>query len=303
MKILHLDHGREMQGGQWQVLYLTERLQKLTRDYEGRLFADLHSPLFEKAEALEIDVRPWTSLEENWRWADLVHAHDAKAHSFSAWHNRLPRKPSAPLWFSTWMLRKPLVVSRRVGFPVQGSLLSRWKYRQPQLYLAVSRYVAAGLQKAGIPEAIIRVVYDGVPVPKTPSTLEPGRVIALAGKPIQIPGIPIHLTTDLWQDLSTASVFVYRSEMEGLGSAALAAMAAGVPVVASNVGGLPEAVEHERTGFLVSDGDFATPIRRLLANPSEAGEMGRSGRERVENNFTVVIMIEKTLAAYKEVLG
>jgi glycosyltransferase involved in cell wall biosynthesis len=97
-------------------------------------------------------------------------------------------------------------------------------------------------------------------------------------------------------------VFVYRSEMEGLGSAALAAMAAGVPVVASNVGGLPEAVEHERTGLLVSDGDFATPIRRLLDHPDEATEMGRRGRERVEKNFTIDLMVEKTLAAYKEVL-
>jgi starch synthase len=95
---------------------------------------------------------------------------------------------------------------------------------------------------------------------------------------------------------------VYRSEMEGLGSAALAAMAAGVPVVASNVGGLPEAVEHERTGLLVSDGDFATPIRRLLDHPDEATEMGRRGRERVEKNFTIDLMVEKTLAAYKEVL-
>ena len=131
MKLLHLDCGREMQGGQWQVLYLAESLQSAAKGYEGRLFADPHSPLFEKAEGRHIDVRPWKSLEENWRWADLVHAHDARAHSFSAWHNCLPRKPSAPLWFSTWLLRKPLVVSRRVGFPVGGSLLSRWP-RQPK---------------------------------------------------------------------------------------------------------------------------------------------------------------------------
>jgi hypothetical protein len=212
MKVLHLDTSREMQGGQWQVLYLAERLQELAQDYEGRLFADLDSPLFEKAEGRHVDVRPWTALEENWRWADLVHAHDAKAHSFSAWHSCLPRKPSAPLWFSTWLLRKPLVVSRRVGFPVKRSLLSRWKYRQPQLYLAVSAYVADELKKAGIPDALIRVVYDGVPIPPQPSTLEPGRVVALASKPIQIPGIPIHLTTDLWQDLKWAAEGVIESK-------------------------------------------------------------------------------------------
>ena len=291
MKILHLDTGREMQGGQWQVLYLTERLQSVTGNYEGRLFADPHSPLFEQAEGRRLDVRSLASLRRgDRRWADLVHAHDARAHSWAALYN-LGRR------------RLPLFVSRRVGFPIRRSLFSRWKYLNATLYLAVSEYVAAELKKAGIPDGSIRVVYDGMPIPPQPSTLEPGRVIALASKPIDIPGVPIHLTTDLWQDLSTAGVFVYPSEMEGLGSAALAAMAAGVPVVANNVGGLPEAVEHERTGLLVSDGDFATPIRRLLNNPAEAAEMGRRGRERVENNFTVDIMVEKTLAAYKEVLG
>lgn len=291
MKILHLDYGREMQGGQWQVLYLTESLQASGGNYEGRLFAYPDAPLFEMAGTHRIDVRPLTALRDgSRRWADLVHAHDARAHTWAALYN-LGRR------------RLPLFVSRRVGFPIRRTLFSRWKYLQATLYLAVSEYVAAELKKAGVPERMIRVVYDGVPIPPKPSTLEPGRVVALASKPIQVPGIPIHLTTDLWQDLSTASVFVYRSEMEGLGSAALAAMAAGVPVVASHAGGLPEAVEHERTGLLVSDDNFATPVRRLLANPMEAAEMGRRGRERIENNFTIDIMVEKTLAAYKEVLG
>ncbi len=303
MKVLHLDHGREMQGGQWQVAYLTGGLPEVDPSYEGRLFADPECPLFSNAEMRGVDVRPWASLEENWRWADVVHAHDAKSHSFGAWHRSLPRKPEAPLWFSTWLLRKPLVVSRRVGFPVGGSLLSRWKYRQPQLYIAVSQYVEGELQKAGVPDDHIRVVYDGVPIPPSMTTREPGRVVALASKPIEIPGIPIHLTTDLWQDLSTASVFVYRSEMEGLGSAALAAQAAGVPVIASDVGGLPEAIEDEETGLLVSDGDFATPVKRLLDDPSEAAGMGRRGRERIKQHFTIDIMVRKTLDAYKEVRG
>jgi glycosyltransferase involved in cell wall biosynthesis len=301
MKVLHLDHGREMQGGQWQVAYLTGGLLELDRNYEGRLFADPLCPLFRNVEMRGVDVRPWASLEENWRWADVVHAHDAKSHSFGAWHRSLPRKPEAPLWFSTWLLRKPLVVSRRVGFPVGPSLLSRWKYRQPQMYIAVSEYVAAELNRAQVPGRI-EVIYDGVPIPPSMSTREAGRVVALASKPIDVPGIPIHLTTDLWQDLSTASVFVYRSDMEGLGSAALAAQAAGVPVIASNVGGLAEAIEHDETGLLVSDGDFAGPIKRLLDNPTEAADMGRRGRRRIEKHFTIDIMVEKTLAAYKEVL-
>ncbi len=148
----------------------------------------------------------------------------------------------------------------------------------------------------------IRVVYDGVPIPAA-GRPQPGRVVALASKPVQIQGVSVELTTDLWRDLSTASVFVYKSDLEGLGSAALAAMAAGVPVVASAVGGLPEVVEDGKTGFLVTDGDFQKPVRRLLEDAALAAEMSRAGRERVEREFSVEGMVEKTMRAYREVLG
>jgi glycosyltransferase involved in cell wall biosynthesis len=120
---------------------------------------------------------------------------------------------------------------------------------------------------------------------------------------VEISGISVELTTDLWRDLSTASVFVYKSDMEGLGSGVLAAMAAGVPVVASNVGGLPEVVESGTTGFLVSDGDFATPVRRLLEDAALAARISQAARERVQKQFSVERMVEKTVAAYHEVLG
>ena len=83
----------------------------------------------------------------------------------------------------------------------------------------------------------------------------------------------------------------------------LAAMAAGVPVVASNVGGLPEVVESGKTGFLVSDGDFTTPVRRLLADAGLAAQMSQAARERVQREFSVERMVEKTVQAYHEVLG
>jgi glycosyltransferase involved in cell wall biosynthesis len=58
-------------------------------------------------------------------------------------------------------------------------------------------------------------------------------------------GAQVVFSEELATDLATADVFVYLSESEGLGSAILLAMAQGVPVVASNVGGIPELVEHE----------------------------------------------------------
>ena len=281
MRTLHVDTGRELRGGQWQALYLIERLS------DAVLLARAGSPLYAEAERRQVDVRAlsFRALAAGARRADLVHVHDARAHTMAALAGIAP-----------------LLVSRRVAFPVKSGFLSARKYARATLYLAVSNYVAARLLDAGVPGDKIRVVYDGVPMPER-GRPQPGRVVALASKPVQIPGISVELTSDLWRDLSTASVFVYKSDLEGLGSAALAAMAAGVPVVASAIGGLPEVVDDGKTGFLVTGGDFQKPVRRLLDDAALAAQMSRAGRKRVEQEFSVEGMVEKTMRAYREVLG
>jgi len=281
VRTLHVDTGRELRGGQWQALYLLERLS------DAVLLARAESPLFAEAARRKLDVRAlsFRALAAGARRADLVHVHDARAHTMAALAGLAP-----------------LIVSRRVAFPVKSGFLSGRKYARATLYLAVSNYVAARLTDAGVPGDKIRVIYDGIPLPEL-GRPQPGRVVALASKPVQIPGVSVELTSDLWRDLSTASVFVYKSDLEGLGSAALAAMASGVPVVASAVGGLPEVVADGKTGFLVADGDFQKPVRRLLDDATLAAEMSRAGRERVERDFSVEGMVEKTMRAYREVLG
>jgi glycosyltransferase involved in cell wall biosynthesis len=62
-------------------------------------------------------------------------------------------------------------------------------------------------------------------------------------------------------------------------------------------------VEHGRTGFIVNDGDFATPVRRLLDDPQLADAFGRAGRERVEREFSVDVMVSQTQRIYEEVWG
>ena len=269
-----------MRGGQWQAVYLIEKLSGAV------LLARASSPLLREAGARGIEVRALSvrTLLALAKEADLIHVHDARAHTLAA-----------------MVGSKPFVVARRVAFPVKSGVMSGWKYARAAMFLAVSKFVAGKLKEAGIPAAKIRVVYDGVPLPE-PGRPRAGRVVALASKPVQISGMTVDLTRDLWADLSTASVFVYASEAEGLGSAALAAMAAGVPVVASGVGGLPEAVEHGRTGFIVTDGDFETPVRRLLDDPRLAAAMGRAGREKVAQEFSVEAMVKRTLSAYQEVI-
>ena len=94
-------------------------------------------------------------------------------------------------------------------------------------------------------------------------------------------------------------------EREGFGLAALEAMDAGLPVVASRVGGLPEVVQDERTGLLVPPGDdaaLAAAIERLLMRPHERDAFGALGRGRVESLFRAAPMTRRVEGLYEEIL-
>jgi hypothetical protein len=281
VRTLHVDTGREMRGGQWQVIYLLEGMGGAT------LLAPKKSPLFIEAGKRGIDVRPLSGMRlySLSRANDLVHAHDARAHTMSA----ILGKP-------------PLVVSRRVAFPVKRGFFSQWKYANASVYLAVSKYVAARLMEAGLRSRNIRVVHDGVPIPE-PAVPVPGRVVMLRNKGVDLPGVPIHWADDLWRDIASASVFVYVSELEGLGSGAIAAMACGVPVVACGSGGLSEVVEDGVTGFFVDRVGIAPAVRKLLDDPQLATRMGQQARTRAIERFSVDAMRGATVRAYKEVLS
>ncbi|MGA2259949.1 MAG: glycosyltransferase family 4 protein [Acidobacteriota bacterium] len=94
--------------------------------------------------------------------------------------------------------------------------------------------------------------------------------------------------------LSSFDCFVLPSLSEGLSSAILSAMAASLPVIATNVGGIPELVQHGENGLLVPPADpvaLAQAIQRLGNDPAEAYRMGRQGRLRAERQFTLQRMI------------
>lgn len=101
-------------------------------------------------------------------------------------------------------------------------------------------------------------------------------------------------------------LFVLPSRSEGLGLVLVEAMAAGRPVVATRVGGVPEVVADGETGLLVppeDSGALAAAVRRLLENPDLADRMGAAGRGRAEALFSARRMAEQTRELYLEMLS
>ncbi|MEO8076967.1 MAG: glycosyltransferase [Acidobacteriota bacterium] len=99
-------------------------------------------------------------------------------------------------------------------------------------------------------------------------------------------------------------IFVMSSITEGLGTSLLDAMAAGKPVVATAVGGIPEVVVDGETGFLVPPRDHAAmagAIERLLTDEPLRRRMGEAGRARVRTRFSAERMVQETLKVYERV--
>jgi len=101
--------------------------------------------------------------------------------------------------------------------------------------------------------------------------------------------------------LNALDVFVMPSLNEGMGVAALEASAAGLPVVASAAGGLPEVVDQGRTGFLVEPGDpamLAEAIVRLATDGKRRSALGAEGRKRALQHWSMELMSQRTLQLY-----
>lgn len=105
--------------------------------------------------------------------------------------------------------------------------------------------------------------------------------------------------------LGLSDIFVLPSRSEGFSNALLEGMAAGLPCVATAVGGNPELVEEGVSGYLVpsdSPEELADRILKLLGDQSLRHRMGMAGRQRVLSEFTTGTMVANVTAAYRELL-
>jgi len=310
MRILHVDTATEWRGGQVQLLHLVRGM--LSRGWEVAVGCPEDSPLWSAladSEAQRLPLPPGRSLRGALRVArasaDLVAAHTSHAHT------------------TCLGVRRPLVVHRRVDFAPSGG----WKYRRPDAYVAVSQAVADQLCAVGARG--VSVVYSGVAPPPAVAPAEDGPAVLAVGArvphkghavlaqaaaelgeidigvvgegPLTPPGLRwLGWREDVPALLGKAQVYVHPSMDEGLGTAAIEAMLAGVPVVTTDAGGLPEVVGD--VGIVVPRGDagaLADGIRRALAGEHPSIE---AAREHARARFGVDRMVEETLTVYRQVM-
>jgi len=110
---------------------------------------------------------------------------------------------------------------------------------------------------------------------------------------------------DIPELLAASHIFVLSSNWEGLPISILEAMRAGLPVIATEVGGVNELVKHQVNGYLTSPQDATTLAeytQRLIDNPRLRVKQGSAGRTRFELNFTVDKMLNRTEQLYQGIL-
>ena len=111
--------------------------------------------------------------------------------------------------------------------------------------------------------------------------------------------------SDKGELLAAADVVAMPSQREGLGVAALEAMAAGRPVLASRVGGLAQVVVHERTGLLLPPGDVSSwcaALGRIVEDAGLRARLGAEGPSRIQEGFAADQMVAAYEGLYRELL-
>jgi glycosyltransferase involved in cell wall biosynthesis len=111
---------------------------------------------------------------------------------------------------------------------------------------------------------------------------------------------------DVAERLADGQIFVLASKWEGFPRSILEAMRAGLPVIASDVGGVRESVREGETGFVVPRGDvdvLRDRLRLLIGSPIQRRQMGAAGRAWYEKRFSLERLVAETTAVYDSVLA
>jgi glycosyltransferase involved in cell wall biosynthesis len=110
---------------------------------------------------------------------------------------------------------------------------------------------------------------------------------------------------DLRAWYASFDIFLHTAVFEGMPNAVMEAMSAGLPVVASDVDGCRELIEHGRTGWLCPPGQpgaFSTAVLRILDDRAAARDIGQAARRRVQSEYSISRMVDRYESVFQEVL-
>ncbi|MFZ0390970.1 MAG: glycosyltransferase family 4 protein [Calditrichia bacterium] len=361
LKIMHVDTASSWRGGQQQVFFLSQGLQR--RQYSSVVVAPPDSELINRCNLSGINCRALKMRGEGdvfaaWKMAgwtrrekiDIVHAHSAHALGLALQVKLV--NPSLKI-----------IAHRRVSFSIKRHVGNVLKYNNPLVnkIICISNYIREVLLKEGLPAAKLAVIHSGIPLSWKEEQVDCGKIrqqygisennlitgaigalehnkdfptliraaqLVLKEEPavsfmvlgngrdesdLRKMADDLGIASDFiftgFQDsvsefLSCFDIFAFTSRMEGLGSSILNAQSAGIPVVASAVGGIPEAVQDGKNGFLVPRSDaeaFSRALLELVRSEKLRREMGGKGRETVKQ-FDIEHTIGKTVELYNSLV-
>ncbi len=358
IRVLHVEGGRHLYGGAFQVLHLIRGLA--ARGHHNLLacprgcdlaraaasHADVHGLVMRGDADLMMVPRLLRLMRET--RPDLVHLHSrigadtwggvaARLAGIPVVHTRRVDNPE-PRWLVAVKYRlhdRVIAISEGIGRVLIAEGLPTEKLRVVRSAVDWERYarpcarreVAARL---GIPESalLIGVVAQLIPrkghrllidiLPPLAAAHPDLRVVFFGQGPME-PELRRSITAagldavvklagfrdDLHEILPCLDLLAHPATMEGLGVSLLQAASAGVPVVASRAGGIPEAVRDGENGVLVPPGDaqaLAAAVAALLREPGRRRALGAAGQTLMAREFSIDAMVEGNLDVYRGLL-
>lgn len=359
MRILHVEGGRHLYGGAFQVLHLLRGLHRRGHDCllacpSGCDLARAAAPVAEVHDMpmhgdLDLLMIPRLLGLIRARRPDLVHL-----------HSRIGADTMGGI--AARLAGLPVIHTRRVDNPEPRWLVGL-KYRLHDRVVAISQGIGRVLLSEGLPDEKLRVVRSAVDHEHYARPCRRAEIAGRLGLPEKGPWIGVvaqliprkgHLVLldalpdvlaghpdlrccffgrgpqeaelsrriaelgldgrvlmagfrdDLHEILPCLDLLVHPALMEGLGVSLLQGASAGVPIVASRAGGIPEAVRDGVNGLLVPPGDSAAlagTITALLADPARRAALGAGGQALMRREFSIDAMVDGNLAVYRELLS
>ncbi len=354
MRILHVDTQVGWRGGEQQLFLLVENLIKM--NISTAIACKKNDELYRRCKEKGIKTVPLSGnqLLDSLKIAyigkkfDVIHAHAAKAHTVCA--------------FGKLFNKKSLVYTRRVDYKPKDNPITFFKYRNTNMIVAISEFVAKTIKAYIGTDISVKVIYSAVDTklknrvddkkvlsikdsykgniivgsvaaltdqknipnlikaatyvikqyPKTQFiVLGQGRLKANLENMIKIEGLDerfklVGFKRDIENYIKAFDIFVLPSDFEGLGSSILSAMILNVPVVATDAGGVREAVINNKTGLLIPRNNptlLANAILNIMENSQLREYLTRHAYEFIISKFSVEHMVDKYLQIYGTLLN